>query len=234
MVPLPNDLVEGHRRFRREIPAAERSRYEQLAEHGQTPMALVIACCDSRVDVSKIFSTGPGELFVVRNVANLVPPYEPDGSHHETSAAIEFAVLGLKVPHIIVLGHSQCGGVKAFRKMREGAPGADEGPSFLGGGDSFISRWMRLLEGVEIDDEDLKTYGPEMALELAGVRASLGKLRTFPALKEREEQGQIALHGLHFDIGTRKLVGLDPDSNRFVPILEDEGVVEAWRPPAVR
>ncbi|WP_425349043.1 carbonic anhydrase, partial [Methyloligella halotolerans] len=156
-VPLPKDLVEGHRRFRRDTHASERGRYRQLAELGQTPTALVIGCCDARVDVSKIFDAEPGELFILRNVANLVPPYEPEGFYHGTSAAIEFAVLGLKVPHIIIIGHSRCGGISAYRKMREGENIASDGPSFLGGDDSFISRWMTLLEGVELDKSDVET-----------------------------------------------------------------------------
>ncbi|MFD0986129.1 carbonic anhydrase [Methyloligella solikamskensis] len=217
-MPLPKDLVEGHRRFRRDIHASERGRYRQLAELGQTPTALVIGCCDARVDVSKIFDAEPGELFILRNVANLVPPYEPEGFYHGTSAAIEFAVLGLKVPHIII-GHSHCGGISAYRKMREGENIASEGPSFLGGGDSFISRWMTLLEGIELNESDVATYGEVMAMELAGVRSSLAKLRSFPALKEREAQGLVSLHGLHLDIGDNKLVQLDPAHGYFAPII---------------
>ncbi|XSG81885.1 MAG: carbonic anhydrase [Methyloligella sp. ZOD6] len=223
-MPLPKDLVEGHRRFRRDIHASERGRYRQLAELGQTPTALVIGCCDARVDVSKIFDAEPGELFILRNVANLVPPYEPEGFYHGTSAAIEFAVLGLKVPHIIIIGHSRCGGISAFRKMQDSQGKPAKGPSFLGDGDSFIARWMTLLEGVKMAQSDVESYGPEMALELAGVRSSLKKLRTFPALKQREEQGLISLHGLHFDIAEGRLVGLDPETDRFVPVVEDESV----------
>ncbi|MEG6507942.1 carbonic anhydrase [Methyloligella sp. 2.7D] len=229
-MPLPKDLIEGHKRFRKDVYEPERGRYRQLAELGQTPAALVIACCDARVDVSKIFDTQPGELFIVRNVANLVPPYEPEGFYHGTSAAMEFAVLGLKVPHIIILGHSRCGGIAAFRKSMEAADGQgpaedhESGTSFLGGGDSFISRWMTLLKGVSMHDDDIAMYGPDTALELAGIRSSLGKLRTFPALKEREAEGLVSLHGLHFDIADGKLIGLDPESDRFVAVVEDEAV----------
>jgi len=112
---LPKSLVEGYRRFLRDRHAPERGRYLQLAELGQAPTAMAIACCDARVDISAIFDTEPGELFILRNVANLVPPYEPEGRYHGTSAAIEFAVHELKVPHLIVLGHSRCGGVAAYR-----------------------------------------------------------------------------------------------------------------------
>jgi carbonic anhydrase len=117
---LLKSLVEGHRRFLRDRHAPERALYRQLAELGQAPMAMVIACCDARVDVSTVFDAGPGELFTLRNVANLVPPYEAEGKYHGTSAAIEFAILTLKVPHLIVLGHSRCGGVAAYRQtLRE-------------------------------------------------------------------------------------------------------------------
>ncbi len=229
-MPLPRDLIEGHKRYLRDIHGPERGRYRQLAEMGQTPTALVIACCDARVDVSKIFDAGPGELFIVRNVANLVPPYEPEGIYHGTSAAIEFSVLGLKVPHIIVLGHSHCGGIAAFRKQQEEGAGDghahahdDHGsPSFLGEGDSFIARWMCLLKGVDMNEQDVAAHGSHTALELAGIRSSLGKLRSFPALKEREEQGLVSLHGLHFDIADGRLLALDPKTDRFVALGEEE------------
>jgi carbonic anhydrase len=225
-VPLPRDLIEGHRRYLRDIHGPDRGRYRQLAELGQSPTALVIACCDARVDVSKIFDAGPGELFIVRNVANLVPPYEPEGIYHGTSAAMEFAVLGLQVPHIIVLGHSHCGGIAAFRKSLEsddhGHSHDDHGsPSFLSGGDSFIARWLTLLKGVDMHEEDVAAHGAHTALELAGIRASLAKLRTFPALKEREANGLVSIHGLHFDIADGKLLGLDPKADRFVVIGEE-------------
>src|SRR5690554_7903326 len=112
MVAFPQDLLDGYRNFMTGRYAAERDRYHDLAEEGQTPQSLVIACCDSRAAPETIFDCGPGELFVVRNVANLVPPYEPDGKHHSTSAALEFAVQSLKVKHIVVLGHGRCGGIK--------------------------------------------------------------------------------------------------------------------------
>jgi carbonic anhydrase len=233
-VPLPRDLTEGYKRYLRDIHRPERGRYRQLAELGQSPTALVIACCDARVDVSRIFDAGPGELFIVRNVANLVPPYEPEGIYHGTSAAIEFAVLGLKVPHIIVLGHSHCGGIAAFRKLEaergasaqghEHDHGAHGSPSFLGQGDSFIARWLKLLKGVAMREEDVAAHGSETALELAGIRASLGKLRSFPALEQREAQGLVSLHGLHFDIAEGRLIGLDPKTDQFVAIGEEETV----------
>ena len=136
-------LVEGHFRFRRDEHAKNRGRYLQLAELGQAPTAMVIACCDARVDVSAIFDAEPGSLFIMRNVANLVPPYEPEGKYHGTSAAVEYAATALKVPHIIVLGHSHCGGVDTYRRgVRDKVP--EHG---------FIGRWLTLLDGLEAGRE---------------------------------------------------------------------------------
>lgn len=202
---LPKSLVEGYRRFVRDRHTPERGRYRQLAELGQAPTAMVIACCDARVDVAAIFDAAAGELFILRNVANLVPPYEPEGMYHGTSAAIEFAVMALNVPHLIVLGHSRCGGVAAYRhKVRDRVP--EQG---------FIGRWLTLLDGLKLVETDIFAYGDELAFEFAAIRASLAKLRTFPFIREREEAGLIALHGLHFDIASGGLIALDDDTGRF-------------------
>ncbi len=209
---LPKTLVEGHVRFRRDEHAKNRGRYLQLAELGQTPTAMVIACCDARVDVSAIFDAEPGSLFIMRNVANLVPPYEPEGKYHGTSAAIEFAVLGLKVPNLIVLGHSHCGGVAAYRhKVRDKAP--ERG---------FIGSWLTLLDDLKLVESDIFAYGDETAFELAAIRSSLAHLRTFPFVRKREEGGLLALHGLHFDIGSGELLSLEEGTSRFVPLAETE------------
>jgi carbonic anhydrase len=202
---LPKSLVEGYRRFVRDRHTPERGRYRQLAELGQAPNAMVIACCDARVDVAAIFDAEAGELFILRNVANLVPPYEPAGMYHGTSAAIEFAVTALNVPHLIVLGHSHCGGVAAYRhKVRDKVP--EQG---------FIGRWLTLLDGLELVESDIFTYGDEMAFEFAAIRSSLAKLHTFPFIREREEAGLISLHGLHFDIASGGLIALDDETGRF-------------------
>src|SRR5262245_19882781 len=202
---LPRSLIEGHRRFLRDRHAPERGRYIQLAELGQAPTAMVVACCDARVDISAIFDTEPGELFILRNVANLVPPYEPEGKYHGTSAAIEFAVQVLKVPHLIVLGHSRCGGNEAYRqKVRNKTP--ERG---------FLGSWLTLLDGLTIVDSDGFTYGDETAFELAGVRSSLRKLREVPFVRKREEEGLLSLHGLHFDLGSGHLLRLDQQTGRF-------------------
>jgi carbonic anhydrase len=207
---LPKPLIEGHLRFREEIYARDQGRYRQLAALGQSPIAMVIGCCDARVDVSLIFDAKPGDLFILRNVANLVPPFEPEGKYHGTSAAIEFAVLGLKVPNLIVLGHSRCGGVAAYReKVRDNV--AKEG---------FIGRWLTLLDDLKPEEMDIFAHGDETAFELAAIRSSLTNLRTFPFVHEREEAGSLALHGLHFDIGSGELLGLDPETGRFGPLTE--------------
>lgn len=206
---LPKSLIDGYWRFRRETHAPEKGRYRQLAELGQSPSAMVIACCDARVDVSAIFDAEPGALFIMRNVANLVPPYEPEGKYHGTSAAVEYAALVLKVPSIIVLGHSHCGGVSAYRDRLKGI--ADD--------TSFIGRWLTLLDGLEVTERDVADFGQETAFELAGIRQSLANLRTFPALQEREAEGLLTLHGLHFAIGSGVILELDED-DRFAALSE--------------
>ncbi|MGH6866512.1 MAG: carbonic anhydrase [Methyloceanibacter sp.] len=207
---LPKSLSEGYWRFLRDRHAPDKLRYLQLAELGQAPTAMVIACCDARVDVSAIFDAEPGALFIVRNVANLVPPFEPEGRYHGTSAAIEYAALVLKVPHIIVLGHSHCGGVATYRERLKGH--TDE--------TSFIGRWLTLLDGLEVQASDAAFFDRETAFELAGIRQSLTNLRTFPALKGREEEGLLSLHGLHFDIGSGTLIALDESVDEFAALPE--------------
>jgi carbonic anhydrase len=202
--------VEGHLRFRRDSYARDRGRYQQLAQLGQSPVAMVVGCCDARVDVSLIFDAKPGDLFILRNVANLVPPYEPEGKYHGTSAAIEFAVLGLNVPNLIVLGHSRCGGVAAYRqKVRENV--TKEG---------FIGQWLTLLDNLKLEEADISARGDETAFELAAIRSSLKNLRTFPFVRKAMEDGRLALHGLHFDIGAGELLQLDQASGRFEPLVE--------------
>jgi carbonic anhydrase len=208
---LPKSLVEGHRRFLRDRHAPERARYRQLAELGQAPTAMVIACCDARVDVSTVFDAGPGELFTLRNVANLVPPYEAEGKYHGTSAAIEFAIITLKVPHLIVLGHSRCGGVATYRQTVREKIVPEQG---------FIGRWLTLLNHVKVSEPEV-AFGEELAFELAAIRSSLANLRTFPFIREREEEGLLRLHGLHFDLASGQLVVLDEASERFEALNAD-------------
>ncbi len=207
---LPKVLREGYRRFLRDNHAPERGRYMQLAELGQSPTAMVIGCCDARIDIAAIFDTQPGELFIVRNVANLVPPYEPTGKFHGTSAALEFAVQELKVPNVIVLGHSHCGGIDAYRTK----------PTAKSFDYSFVGNWLTLLDGLKLVESDRFTFGEETAFELAGVRSSLAQLHTFPFVEKRVEEGLLQLHGLHFDLGSGTLLMLDVQTRKFVDLNE--------------
>jgi len=182
-------LVEGYRRFRSEIWPQERARYEALAHWGQSPDTMIIACSDSRVDPQTIFGAVPGEMFVVRNVAALVPPYEPDkAGHHGTSAAIEFGVRVLKVERLVVLGHAQCGGVRA---MIHGAPPQAR---------DFVADWVDI--GKSAMGEPGAPAAPLAELEAAVVRLSLANLMTFPWIAEAVAKGRLSVQGFRFDIHT--------------------------------
>jgi carbonic anhydrase len=185
---------------------AEQSRYRDLAERGQAPETMIIGCCDSRVAPEVIFDVGPGELFVMRNVANLVPPYSPDGAYHGVSAALEYAVQVLRVQHIVVLGHARCGGIRAF---------ADNAPS----GD-FIGKWMSLVAPVAtaIRSREEAPGSYLTRLEQASVLQSLDNLMTFPCVQSAHERGRLALHGAYFDVATGELAALDRTSGRFATV----------------
>jgi carbonic anhydrase len=204
-----DDLIQGYRRFRSSVWPDQRRRFETLAEHGQSPRAMVIACSDSRVDPAMIFHTSPGEIFVVRNVANLVPPYEPDGTYHGTSAAIEFGVLGLEVRDIIVMGHGMCGGIRA---LLEGVPAP------MG---DFLTPWIRVAAPARRVLE-CTPADPQLACEYEVVRLSLQNLRTFPWVAERIADGRLRLHGAHFAVRTGVLAMLGPDG-AFTPVRQAEG-----------
>lgn len=208
MSSFPTRLLEGYQSFMSGRYTAERNRYRDLAEAGQEPHTLVIACCDSRAAPETVFDCGPGELFVVRNVANLVPPYAPDGNFHSTSAALEFAVQSLKIRQIVVLGHGRCGGIKA-------ALDVDAAP--LSPGD-FIGQWMGLLKPAaqQIKDSVLLTSGErQFALEHISIRNSIANLRTFPCVKILEDRGKMALHGAWFDISTGELWVMNSQTGDF-------------------
>lgn len=209
MQQFPEHLLSGYRNFMSGRYNDERDRYRTLAEAGQNPHTLVIACCDSRAAPETIFDCGPGQLFVVRNVANMVPPYEPDGQYHATSAAIEFAVQALKIPNIVIMGHGRCGGIKA-------ALDPDMEP--LSPGD-FIGKWMGLVRPAadQIQSNDLMTASErQTALERVSIRNSIGNLRTFPYVRALEEQGRVLLHGAWFDISTGELWIMDAKTGDFV------------------
>jgi len=210
--PLPSYLVQRYAGWKATSYAENSAWYRRLAKEGQRPRAMVISCCDSRVHVTSIFGADTGEFFIHRNIANLVPPYEPDGDHHGTSAAVEFAVQVLKVAHLIVLGHSECGGVKGCADMCSGkAPELEEKSSFVG-------RWMDMLRpGYERVSH---LQGPELerALEQEAVLVSLENLMTFPFVRERVETGEMTLHGLWTDIGEGGLLAFSPAERAFLPV----------------
>jgi len=211
--PLPTYLVQRYQGWRATTYAENRAWFRRLAEDGQRPRAMVISCCDSRVHVTSIFGAEQGEFFIHRNVANLVPPYEPDGDHHGTSAAVEYAVTGLKVPHMIVLGHSNCGGVQGCEDMCSGrAPELEEQSSFVG-------RWMDILRpGYERVAHLADPAERREALEKQAVLVSLENLATFPFVAEAVAGGQLTLHGLWTDIGDGGLHYYDMVSDRFLPV----------------
>jgi carbonic anhydrase len=205
---FPRALVGGYRNFSSGRLPAEQERYRQLAEVGQSPEIMVIGCSDSRVSPTVIFDTKPGELFVVRNVANLVPPYAPDNNYHGVSAALEFAVQALRVKHIVVLGHARCGGVRFFAEPN----------SPLSPGD-FIGKWMELLGpaaeriGPRQPDETLDEYTER--LEQASVVQSLTNLMTFPCVRILADRGKLTLHGAYFGVATGELSILDAETGKF-------------------
>ena len=196
-------LLEGYRRFRADIWPGERARYEALAKRGQRPETLVIACSDSRVDPQTVFGAVPGELFVVRNVAGLVPPYQPDSGYHGTSAALEFAVRVLKVSRIVVLGHAQCGGVRA---LVEGMPKETS---------DFVGRWMALAQPA-LDAGWGHAGTDPIHYEMAVIRLSLVALKTFPWIEEAVAESRMEILGFRFDIHTGTLMQLDEEGFRWI------------------
>lgn len=205
---LPPRLLDGYHAFMDGRYASERDRYRKLAREGQTPETMVIACCDSRAAPETIFDCGPGELFVVRNVANLVPPYEPDDRHHSTSAALEFAVQSLKVKHIVVLGHGRCGGIRAA--LDPSAPPLSPG--------DFIGKWMGLVAPAAeaiAGNEMMTPTERQTSLERISIRYSLANLRSFPCVSILEGKGRLSLHGAWFDISTGELWAMNQDTGDF-------------------
>ncbi|MCE5973458.1 carbonic anhydrase [Sinirhodobacter sp. WL0062] len=207
--PLPNYLVQRFQGWKATTYSENRSWYRRLAEDGQRPRAMVISCCDSRVHVTSIFGADSGEFFLHRNIANLVPPYNPDGDHHGTSAAVEYAVRALKVSHLIVLGHSQCGGVAGCHAMCTGkAPELEEKTSFVGA-------WLNLLRPGFERVKELPEADQVNALEKQAVVISLENLMTFPFVQAALEAGDMTLHGLWHDIGGGSLSQFLPDQGTF-------------------
>ena len=212
--PLPAYLISRFQGWKATTYKDNKAWYRRLAESGQHPRAMVISCCDSRVHVTSIFGADEGEFFIHRNIANLVPPYTPDGERHGTSAAVEYAVTSLGVAHIVVLGHSNCGGVKGCHDMCSGlAPALEEKSSFVG-------RWMDILKpgfekvaGLGLpEDETLQ------ALEKEAVLVSMANLMTFPFVRDAVEDDRLTLHGLWNNTGEGELEQYDPARGSFVLI----------------
>lgn len=204
-----NHLLEGYRRFRTGRYQDQKELYSELAEEGQSPSAMIISCCDSRVDPAIVLDADPGAVFAVRNVANLVPPACPDGAYHGTSAALEFAVLHLGVEHIIIMGHAQCGGIRALYEDLD--KGAD-----------FIIPWMQIVSdartrvranaGTKSHDQQLRD------MEEEAIRVSLKNLLSFPWIKKKVEAGTLQLHGWYFDLTDGIMSELDPETDSFRPL----------------
>ncbi|MAK56399.1 MAG: carbonate dehydratase [Pusillimonas sp.] len=211
---FPQRLTEGYKNFLDGRFQTESKRYNQLAEKGQQPEIMLIGCCDSRVSPEAIFDAKPGEMFVVRNVANLVPPFDPDteSSYHGTSAAIEFGVNGLNVKHIVILGHASCGGVKAFHD--QSAP--------LSQGE-FIRKWMSQIEPVaQRLGPSTGDYAKDLKrLELAVAEESMRNLLTFPFIRRRVERGELTLHAAYFGVATGVLFIRNANTGKFEPCLND-------------
>ncbi len=207
----PKQLIEGFRRFREQHFTENDALYRQLVTEGQSPKILVVACCDARVDPALVLDCAPGDLFVIRNVANLVPPAESrSGGRHGTSAALEFGVRNLGVEHIIVLGHAHCGGVRSL--FEDGA----EQP------DSYINSWMRMAEAVHAEvvrDFPHATMDEQVSVcEQRSILVSLDNLMSFPWVRERVEAGSLSLHGWYFDIEHGQLLRFDAASRAFKPL----------------
>ena len=216
-MPEFKTLIEGYRRFRAGPYVEQRQRYDSLANKGQAPKVMIIACSDSRVDPTRVFDTGPGQAFVLRNVANLVPPYEPDSAQHSASAAVEYAVSILKVHHIVVFGHAHCGGIQAsldgtFDDAEHGAGG-------------FIGSWMSMIRPARDRIRAAAAMSPDIdassALELEAIRISIANLRSFPFVAAAEASGELQIQGCYFDIADGILRVLDRESGRFQPVGMD-------------
>ena len=215
---FPLRLLSGYRSFLSGRFVDEQQRFRELAEAGQKPSIMLIGCCDSRVSPEVIFDARPGEIFVVRNVANLMPPYAPNDDLHGTSAALEFGVMGLRVEHIVVMGHAQCGGIRAYAENE-----ADPYSRPLSPGD-FIGKWMSLIEpaarrlGQPV--EPFADYVERLSQE--AVIQSLANLRTFPCVRTLEQRGRLKLHGAFFGVADGRLLVLDESTGRFGPVAGDD------------
>lgn len=206
-MPIP-ELMAGWQRFKQGRFREQNELFERVAREGQRPSTAMIACCDSRVDPAILFDCDPGSLFLVRNIANLVPPHEEQGAYHGTSAAIEFAVVVLGVQHLVVLGHSRCGGIRA---LLDGVPSGEPMP--------FLEAWIRIAEEAKWTARAVAEGRPDDRAEYCAqlaVGLSLRNLHTFPAVRSRVDAGKLQVHGWYFDLHDGELSMLDQDRGRFV------------------
>ena len=218
---LPARLEDGYRAFLEGRFPTERQRFRALAETGQNPRIMLIGCCDSRCAPETIFDASPGEIFVLRNVAALVPPYRPNDDYHSTSAALEFGVMGLRVEHIVVMGHEACGGIKAYAENE-----ADPYMRPLSPGD-FIGQWIKLITPAAQALGQAPSPPDTAYVEKLGhesVKQSLANLRTFPCIASLIEKGRLTVHGAYFGVADGRLLALDEARGIFEPVAED-----AWR-----
>lgn len=224
-------LIDGFQQFRNDFFGEDKSFFERLVKRGQKPKTMVISCADSRVDPAILFGTRPGELFMVRNVANLIPPYAPDEGHHGVSAAIEYGVRDLKVQHLVVLGHAFCGGIQALcahhRSAHENGGNADTPTR------EFIQSWIDIASpAIQTLDLDNWQDSSQHDAERASIRNSVANLRSFPWIVEAIEAGKLEIHGWWFDMEHGALWGLDQESDKFVQLApaadqpDDQGTAE--------
>lgn len=213
---FPEILTNGYRAFLDDRLPRERETYETLGKQGQKPEILLIGCCDSRVPPEIIFGAGPGDMFVVRNVANIVPPDEAGSRDHGTASAIEFAVVALAVKHVVVLGHAGCGGIKAYAQGAEPLSPAN----YIG---KWVSRVEPAAESLAATGDARNEPGYLTRLEHAMIGQSIANLMTFPFVRERVERGELTLHGAHFNVAAAELLVRDPETGSFAQIVDAQG-----------
>ena len=210
---LPNYLIKRYKTWKATVYEEKKNWYNKMASEGQSPETMVISCCDSRIHVTSMFGSDGGEFFIHRNIANLVPPYNPDGDHHGTSAAVEYALKTLQVSHIIILGHSHCGGIKSGYKLFSSNQISHES--------IFVNKWLDILKpAYENISKNINRFdeGNNADLEKESIKFSLNNLTDFPFVKSALNKKELALHGLWHDIGSGALEALDPISMNFKKI----------------
>ncbi len=212
-MPLPDFLIDRYIDWKNNSFKENKQLYEKLVADGQKPKAMVISCCDSRVNISSIFGANIGDFFIHRNIANLVPPYNPNKDYHGTSAAVEYAIKNLKVPHIIILGHSNCGGIDY---------GYNSCSGHIKSNYEFIDQWIEILKPAFENVQSIKTKEDKInLLEKESIKNSIKNLVEFPFVNESIKNGKLNVHGLWFDILTGKLMNLNFKKNKFENIIHE-------------